>query len=633
MQTIEDLFTCSETLAKQNLPDGSNLAIVTNAGGPGAKATDSLIDQGGNLASLSPNTKEKLKEVLPERASKENPVDVTGDATPRQYRKSSEICLEDEGVDGLVCIYAPLGTLKPMETAESIIDLENETDKPVLPCWMGGEKIERSSRILREEGYSVQNAPEQSIKSYMYLYRYSRNLERLLETPEEFSFNLDSSRSEIKKIFENVIEDDRNILTEEESKQVLNYYDISAPEIKIAQSPEEAARIASELGYPVVLKIHSKDITHKRKVGGVFLNIYSEEEAKEGFEEIVNNVKENRPEAEINGVSVQKMIENSDMELILGSKRDPTFGSTLMFGMGGSNVELYKDTSFGLPPLNQTLARHMMEETKIYNYITNSDEFSKKAIRKLEKTLVKLSQLIIDFPEVEELDINPLSIVGDGLSALDARIILDENMVPGTPDHRDHLVIEPYPDKYVQEWELENGQPVTLRPIRPEDEPLEFELFQTFSEETWQHRFFGPMREVDHKDMVRYTNIDYRREMAIIGEIEEEGHKKMIGVGRLVIDPDGETGEFAVVVGDPWQDQGLGKKLTKELIEIGKDKNLNSIYGAIQSNNEKMINLCREIGFDIERERAGKAEEKLKLREFKTETREEDIIRVVYNIQ
>ncbi|MFW5933022.1 MAG: bifunctional acetate--CoA ligase family protein/GNAT family N-acetyltransferase [Candidatus Hadarchaeota archaeon] len=632
VDTIEDLFTCSETLAKQNLPDGPNLAIVTNAGGPGAKATDSLIDNEGKLASLSEETKEKLEDVLPKRASKKNPVDVTGDATPEQYRKSTQICLEDEGVDGVLCIYAPLGTLKPIETAESLIGLKENTDKPILPCWMGGSKIEEGSRILRDNGYSVQNAPEQSIKSYMYLYRYSRNLESLLETPEELSLNLNSSKEKIRDLFRDVIEEDREILTERESKQVLDLYQIPSPEIRIANSPEEASKMAEDMGFPVVLKIHSKDITHKRKFGGVLLNINSKKEAEDGYRQIIENVQEKKPEAQINGVSVQKMIKNSNMELILGSSRDQTFGSTLMFGRGGSDVELYKDTAFGLPPLNQTLARHMMEETKIYNFMKESEDFTDRTIRKLEKDLVKLSQIIIDFPEIEELDINPISIMGEDLLALDARIILDKDKVlSGGKDHN-HLVIEPYPEKYVEDWELKSGEPVTLRPIRPEDEPMEFKLFQTFSGETWEHRFFGSMREVNHKDMVRYTNIDYRREMAIIGEIRENDEKKMIGVGRLVIDPDGESGEFAVVVGDPWQNKGLGEKLIRKMIEVGTNKDLNSIYGTVRRNNKGMIKLCKEIGFEVEETEKRKAEEKLKLREFETETQKEETVRIVYKI-
>ena len=633
VDTIEDLFTCSETLAKQNLPDGPNLAIVTNAGGPGAMAADSLIEQGGTLAFISQDTKDKLGETLSEIASKKNPIDVTGDASPQQYRESVEIAMKNDNVDGLLCIYSPLGTLKPEETARSLLGLKDESDKPILPCWMGGSKIEKSSQILRDNGYSVQNAPEQSIKSYMYLYRYSRNLKRLLETPEELSLGLSSSKSEIKEIFREVLDDGRELLTEEESKRVLRNYGIQSPDIKIASSKEECAEIASEIGFPVVLKVHSEDITHKRDAGGVLLNIYSEKEAKRGYEDIIENSKERRPEAEVQGVSVQKMIEDADLEMIIGSKRDPTFGSTLMFGMGGSDVELFDDTSFGLPPLNQTLARHMIEETKIYEYIESSEEYSSDFFRKLERNLVRLSQLIVDFPEIKELDINPLSVSGGELLALDGRIVLDREMDSEGSIEKDHLIIEPYPDEYIERWKLDNDEPVLLRPIRPEDEPLELELFKTFSKETWENRFFGPMREVGHQDMVRYTNIDYRREMAIIGVKEESDEEKMIGVGRLVIDPDGQNGEFAVVVGDPWQNLGLGRKLIKKLIEVGDDKDLDTIYGTIRSENEGMINLCGEIGFEIGERKKDKVEKKLKLREFEgEEDKTDDTVRVVYDI-
>lgn len=598
VDSIDDLFTCSETLAKQNLPNGSNLAIITNAGGPGIMATDALIDQGGTLAVLSDATTEALRDKLPSRVSLSNPIDVTGDASAEEYRIPVEICSNDKNVDGILCIYAPQGQLTPEDAAEAIGDLLDTTRKPILACWMGGEKVRKGRRILREHGFSVQSAPERSVKSFMYLNRYARNLERLLETPEELSVDRIPPKYHLKAMLKRIVREGREILTEEESKKFLRTYGISSPETHVATSSEEAQRIASQIGFPVVLKINSPDITHKRKVGGVALNLISKAEVDENFKQIMNQVKKHDPSAWIIGVTVQKMVSNVDVELILGSKKDPIFGATLLFGRGGIGVEYIRDVAVGLPPLNQTLARMLMEDTKVHEQLKERAE----VLRTLDEYLVRLSQLIIDFPEIKELDVNPLAVIGDQIVALDARIIIDKDSAISEPELNEHLVIEPYPRKYIEQWRLDDGRPVALRPIRPEDELLEFELFDTFSRETWRYRFFGPMKEVTHEDMVRFTNIDYRREMAIIGVLTEEGKDKMIGVGRLIIEPGGTAGEFAIVVGDPWQGLGLGEKLTDSIIGVAEDKGLETIYGTILADNTPMLNLCRKLGFQIEKE-------------------------------
>ncbi len=602
VETVDDLFTCSEILAKQNLPDGPNLAIVTNAGGPGVMATDVLIDRGGGLASLSDTTIEAFKEKLPPRASKSNPVDVTGDASPEEYRKAAEICLKDENVDGVLCIYAPQGQLTPEDAAEAIADLPETTRKPILACWMGGEKVQEGREILRQHNIPVQSAPEQSVRDFMYLNQYARNLERMLETPEELPLDRIPPKYHLKAMIRRIAREGREILTETESKKILQTYGIPSPEIHVAKSPEEAEHLASRIGFPVVLKIHSPDITHKSDIGGVALNLNSKSDVRESFEKIINRAKEERSSARVEGVTVQKMVENVNIELILGSKKDPVFGSTILFGRGGTGVEIYKDTAVCLPPLNRVLARILMEETKVYKMLKGFRNVPPANLKLLEEYLVRLSQLIIDFPEIKELDVNPLAVVGNKFLALDARIVIDKDLALGKPEPTAHLVIEPYPRKYVEEWKLNDGRPVLLRPIKPEDEPLEFALFDTFSEETWRHRFFGPMREITHEDMVRFTNIDYRREMAIIGELTEEGERKMIGVGRLIIEPGKNTGEFAVVVGDPWQGLGLGEKLVDVIIGVAEDKGLETIYGFIMKDNIAMLNLCRKLGFKIEEE-------------------------------
>lgn len=613
VNTVGDLFACSETLAKQETPEGPNLTIVTNAGGPGAMAADAIIDWGGELASLSASTVQKLKDELPSPASLSNPVDVTGEANPEELKKSVDICLKDKNTDGILCIYTPLGTMGPSEAAEAIAGLKEKAKKPILGCWMGGEKIQKGRQILRRNGFSVQSAPEQTVRAYMYLNRYARNLERLLETPEELPVDRAPPKYNLKAMIRRIARNDRETLTERESKKILRTYGIPSPRIHIAENPDDATKYAARIGFPVVLKIHSHDITHKNRVGGVALNVTSKSEARKKFEEIIDKVKENRPSAELKGVTVQKMIQDKGVELILGSKKDPLFGTTLMFGRGGTDVEYYKDTAVGFPPLNQTLARYLTRETKVSKKLRESEEDS-NFLPALEEHLVSLSQLVIDFPEIVELDINPLAETDDEFIALDALIKIDKDLALGKPEPNEHLVIEPYPRKYVEQWKLDDGKPVTLRPIRPEDEPLEFELFDTFSKESWRFRFFAPVKEVTHEDMVRFTNIDYRRETAIIGILEEGSKEKMIGVGRIITDPDGNSGEFAVIVGDPWQGLGLGEKLTDSIIGVADDKGLEEIWATIMKKNIAMINLCKKLGFETEEESEDTVKATLELR-------------------
>lgn len=596
--SMEDLFTCSEVLAKHHPPESSRLAIVTNAGGPGAMASDTLIKRGGSLAPLSEDTIENLKEALPSRASIGNPVNLTGDARPEQYRNSVQICLNDKNVDGVLCIYAPVGTMSPETVAESIADLKETTRKPILTSWMGGDKVRKAREILRQAGFSAQFSPEQSVKDYIYLDQYARNLERLLETPEELPVNKSPPKYHLKAMIERIARNNREFLTEAESKKVLRTYGIASPEIHVVKSSKEAVKCASRIGFPVVLKVNSPDIIEKTEVGGVALNLFSKEQVREAYEKILDEAKKERPNAKIEGVTVQKMIDNDKPELFLGSKKDPEFGTVLIFGKGGPDVELYKDIAVGLPPLNQTLARRMMEETKVFELLKKSKNFSE--IRKcLEEKLITLSQLVIDFPEIEEIYINPLECIKDETYALDACIKINRDLALGETEPHKHLVIEPYPKKYTEEWRLNDGTPINLRPIRPEDEPLAFELWDALSDETIRYRFFRPIDELTHEDMVRFTNIDYRREMAIVAELNENGEKKITGIGRLVIDPDADSGQLAVVVGDPWQGQGLGEKLVDSIIGIAKDKGLKSIYVTVLKNNHRMINLCEKFGFKM----------------------------------
>lgn len=597
VETMNDLFSCSETLAKEGLPRGSRLGIVTNAGGTEVMAVDALIDHRGELASFDEETIEKLDEALPADARPKNPVDIGRIATPEHYREAVEICLEDNNSDGILCIYAPMGLLDPVKTAEAIVDLKESADKPMLACWMGGERTGKGRHILRKNGFSVQYTAEESVKDFMYLNQYAKNLERLLETPEESPIDRSPPKYHIKAMIERIAKDEREILTEVESKKILRTYGIPCPEIHVVRSVDEAVKNASKTGYPVVLKVHSRDIVRKSEAGGVALNLCNQQAVRKAYEKITKNVKEACPDSEIEGVTVQKMSVNEGIELFLGCKKDPIFGSVLIFGEGGIKYD-FDDVSVGFPPLNQNLAQRLMQDTKIYSQLKNEWESSDIA-KKLEEYLVRLSKLIIDFPEIAELNINPFIKTGTEFLALDAQVKIDKELALGSPEPNEHLVIEPYPRKYIEEWTMNNEQTVTIRPIRPEDEPLAFEFFDTFSEETARSRFFRPIRKFTHEDMVKFTNIDYRREIGLVAVLKEGKEEKIIGMSSLSIDPEEYSGEIAVVVGDPWQRFGLGEKLVDSIIGVAKDKGVECVRGMVLENNYPMLNLLEKLGFEL----------------------------------
>lgn len=596
---IEDLFNCASVLDSRYLPAGPRLAIVTNAGGPGVIAADSIMENNGKLAELSKETLEELNSFLPPYWSHGNPIDVLGDADVERYIRAVKACLNDPNVDGIIVIYTPQGAAKPDELAEAIVDVVKEKIKPVLTVWMGGEDVQEARKIFYRNDVPTYDTPEKAVKTYMYMYKYKRNLELLYETPQELPIDISPPKNHLKVLIRKALREGRRVLTQDESDRFLDVYRIPRAEGELAKNIGEALSIARSIGYPVVLKIISPDIVHKTDVGGVIADINSDEELKKAYIKLIDNVKQKAPNARIEGVYVQKMVKSIDYELIIGSKKDVDFGSVIMFGWGGTGVELFKDFSIGLPPLNQTLARRMIEETKIHEVLEKGLRGRPPAnMRELEEILVKFSNMIVDFPEIKEMDINPLVISDGKACAVDSRIILDPD-ASKCKDPYCHLVIMPYPTKYVMPWRLKDGTQVLLRPIRPEDEPLEAELIRGFSEETSRFRFFQVIKDITHEMLVRFCNIDYDREMAIIAEYNEDGKRRNVGVGRLIMEPDRKRGEFAVVVADDFQGRGLGTKLIDVLIGIADEKGLETMYGIVLPENERMIKLCKKLGFDI----------------------------------
>ena len=529
---IMDLFNCSSILAKQPRPMGPNIAIVTNAGGPGVLAMDSIIEKGGKLATLSPETIEKLNKVLPTHWSHANPVDIIGDGDEDRYQKAIEICLEDKNIDGLLILCVPQVMADPTKLADRLIDIARKSTKPILTSLIGEATVNHARDILNNNNIPTYASPDEAVESYMYLYHYERHLAQLYDTPVELNIQTPAHTDIVKKILDAAAKEKRTLLNESEAKTFLELYGIKTTTPIIAENEEKAVKAAEKIGYPIVMKILSPQISHKSDVGGVVLDLHCGDDVKTTFRAMTKRAKEKVPNATILGVTIQKQVKSYGYELILGSKKDPVFGSVILFGLGGIYTELFKDRAIGFPPLNQTLAQRIIEKTKAYELLKGFRNIPAVDMKIVEETMIKFSQMLIDHPEIKEVDINPLIPQGNDLIAVDARIILDPE-----PGKHPHLIITPYPTKYMKPITLKDGQKVLLRPIKPEDENMWLEMFKKFSEETVRFRFFRIIKDTPHEVRTRYCNIDYDREMGIVAEVEKDGKKQLLGVARLIQDP------------------------------------------------------------------------------------------------
>ncbi len=604
---IADLFNCAEVLESRLLPAGPRLGVVTNAGGPAVLAADAIIDHHGQLAELSDKSIQALNANLPPYWSHGNPVDVLGDADVKKYELAASTVMADPNVDGLLVIYTPQGVTPPTEVAQAITKLAENRRKPLLTVWMGEDSVREARQIFRSNGIPTYATPEDALRTYMYMYQYRRNLDLLYQTPQELPVDLAPPKNHLKIIIRKTKDSGRNALTQADVDRFLDAYNIPRVKGKLAKDADQAVMIASEVGYPVVLKISSQDILHKTDFGGVVPGIENSDSLREQYKSLLEKIKKAKPEAKIDGVYVQKMLKKIDYELILGSKKDRDFGAVILFGSGGIGVELFKDFSVGLPPLNQTLSRRILEETIIYQALSKGLRNKPPIdLRSLEEIMVRFSNMIVDLPEIAEMDINPLVVSEGKLWAIDARIIIDPTMTGRKSESYPHLVTMPYPSKYVTPWRLKDGNEVILRPIRPEDEPMELEFIKGLSTETSRYRFFQIIKDLPHDALVRFCNIDYDREMAFIAETTdtdgERARRIEIGVSRLILDPNKKRGEFAVVIADKYQGKGLGTKLVDMLIEFARDKDVEGIYGVIMSGNMAMIRLCEKLGFTTRRE-------------------------------
>jgi acetyltransferase len=619
---LSDVFYMSEVLAKQPRPRGNRLTIVTNAGGPGVLATDALIQGGGQLTEISDETMKQLNEFLPGAWSHNNPIDILGDAEPERYAKALEIAAKDENSDGLMVILTPQDMTDPTATAEALRPYAQIEGKPVLASWMGGASIKNGERILVRAGIPTFDYPDTAMRVFNHMWRYNYNLKALYETPM-LPADLDDNppnRERVKAIFDKAKSENRTILTEYESKEVLRAYHIPVTAMEIAEdenSPEDAVKYAEKMGFPVVLKLNSRTVTHKTDVDGVQLNLHSADDIRAAWQRIKDGVSRVYSAADFNGVSIQPMLKLSNAyELIIGSSIDPQFGPIILFGTGGTLVEVFKDRALALPPLNKVFARRMMEQTKIYEALKGIRGRKAVNLEALQDLLVRFSQLVSEQPWIAECDINPLLASEDNIIALDGRVVLHPATIK--EENLPQPAIRPYPTQYVYDFVSEEGMKFLVRPIRPEDEPLMVNFHETLSERSVQLRYFAPInlrQRTSHERLTRIVFIDYDREMALVAvrENPKTGEDEVAGVGRLTKSHTRLDGEFGIIISDRYQGQGIGRELLSHLIEIGRTEHLATITGFILPENVGMLNLSEQLGFQLRRTSDGVVEAYLEL--------------------
>ena len=608
VERIDDLFNMAEILSKQPRPQGQRLAIITNAGGPGVLATDALIGDGGKLARLTPETMEGLNELLPAHWSHNNPIDILGDADSDRYINTLEIVANDETSDGFLIILTPQAMTDPTQTAERLRPYARLGAKPILASWMGGADIAAGEAILNQANIPTFTYPDTAARMFNYMWRYDRNLRSLYETPHLPAETEDEMKAhkEVRRLIDEARANGRTILTEYESKQILAAYGIPVVNTVLAASVKEAIDAANDIGYPVVLKLNSTTITHKTDVGGVRLNIKNDAQVRDAFEGISSAVGDHSGKEHFQGVTVQPMVDLSEAyEIIIGSSPDPQFGPVLLFGTGGSLVEVYRDRALGLPPLNTTLARRMMQRTRIYEALQGVRGRSPVDLETLEKLMVRFSFLVAEQRWISEIDINPLLASAEQLLALDGRVVL---YPAGTREEElPKLAIRPYPTQYMWDWETEDGTAVRIRPIRPEDEPLMVQFHEPLSDQSVYMRYFRALnldQRTAHERLTRICFIDYDREMALVATRRnaKSGEQEIIGVGRLSKFYLGQEAEFALLISDKFQRQGLGSELLRRLLQIGRDEGVQKVMAYMLPENRGMKRIAEELGFSFTRE-------------------------------
>lgn len=597
VSTISELFDMAEVLAKQPRPKGPRLAIVTNAGGAGVLATDALLSNGAQLSELSAETSEALNLFLPPSWSHSNPVDTLGDCTPENYSKTVEIVSNDPHCDAVLSILAPQGMTDPDQASRLLSKVAERSTKPLLASWMGGDVMLVADKVLNAANIPTFEYPDAAGRAFAYMWRYTSNLQALYETPVFTGTLPVDGPDRVANIVAAAQREDRTILTEYESKQVLQAYEIPVTETYVACTAEEAIAAAAQYGYPVVLKLNSRKVTHKSDKGGVKLDLKNADAVRTAFEEIraaFNSANE------FDGVTVQAMIfGGTGYELILGSSTDSQFGPVLVFGLGGQLVEILRDQAHALPPLTTTLARRMMENTKISQALRGTRGRKAIDLSRLEELVVRFSELVVENPRIADIEINPLLVGSETMIALDARIIL--HPAPVADADLPRPAIRPYPIQYTSKFTNKERTTFIVRPIRPDDEPMMVRFHKQLSERSVYYRFFSPLElsfRTSHERLITKCFIDYDREIALVAEyVGSNGNAEIVGIARMIREHTGNSAEVAFIVADSFQRKGLGHYLMERTIEIARKEGLSNLHGVLLSHNAEMRRLFEQVGF------------------------------------
>lgn len=599
--SIEQLFAAAQFLSTHNRIEGDNLAVVTNAGGPGVLAADRAADIGVLMPDLTPEMISKLDAVLPEAWSHGNPIDILGDATSERYEGAVDVCLSDPSMDGVLVMLTPQAMTEPTEIATAVAKRAAEADKPVLTCWMGEQQVAEGREHFESKRVPAFTSPEGAVEAFGYLAQYRKNQELLLQVPGPLSSRTEAPDIEgARLVIEGAMAEGRRTLSTSESKAVFSAFGIPVMPSVDARNANEALVAARTLGFPIAMKINSHDITHKSDVSGVRLGIGSAHDVRTIYNDMLAKVEEVQPGARIEGVTVEKMYRHPHgREVLVGVLRDPVFGPVVSFGAGGTAVEVMRDRSVELPPLNTFIARQMIGRTRISKLLGAFRHLPPVDHDAIVDILLRVSAMVCELPHILELDINPLIVDETGAVALDARIGVA--YPEPTVGRYDHVAIHPYPSRHETKWQLGDGRDITIRPIRPEDAEIEQDFIRGLSSQAKYFRFMRSLNELTPEMLIRFTQIDYDREMAFIATTRDRKTEKeiQIAVGRYVANPDGKTCEFALVVSDAVHRHGIGHRIMMALMESAKRRGLRTIEGEVLSNNEPMLHLMRRLGFTV----------------------------------
>jgi len=596
VQNLEELFDAVQTLSMPLSLNGEKLAILTNGGGVGVLATDALADAGGPLADLSPATLTRLNGVLPPTWSHGNPVDIIGDATGKRYADALAALLDAPEVDAVLVLNCPTAIASGVEAAQAVVDVTLAKRRAVMTSWLGSGAALDARRLFSNAAIPTYDTPDEAIRGFMHVVHRRRNQETLLQVPASVATDFAPDPEAARRIVEGGLAAGRKWLNERELGELLACYRIPTARSVIAADAEAAAKHAEGFGVPVALKIFSPDITHKSDVGGVALDLLGPKAVRKAADAMRQRVAAANPSARIEGFIVQEMIRRPQAyELIIGMVNDPQFGPVLLFGHGGTAVEVVQDKALALPPLNIPLAEDLISRTRIFRQLQGYRDRPAVALSEVALTLVKISQLVADLDGIAELDINPLLADANGVIAVDARVRIEAQ--PATIGRGQRFAISPYPKELERKVTVRDLGDATIRPVRPEDASAFLRLFDALTPDDVRFRFFAPLRSLAPGQLARFTQIDYDREMAFVLEAPENGRREVLSVVRLAADPDNRQAEFAALVRSDLKGRGIGFMMMKHLIDYARRRGLEEIYGDIRDDNDRMIQLVRDLGF------------------------------------